>query len=366
MRNILFGAIILSLMTACSKEPESQGTSYDLTAGKAIAAAECADCHGMDGRGSNPDIPNLTGQPVEYLIEAMHAYRDGGRLHAALQDMTQGMSEADIANIAGYYASLPPLEPLARQADTGSSYSEGESIGALCNECHGEMGISTTEGVPSLAGQQPAYLIISTQEYRDGTRGHADKTAMLEGLEDVDIEKMAMYFAAQSAPAREAPPFGDPLAGKTESATCGKCHGAAGISHEPLVPSLAGQEPYYLVKAIRAYRDDERHSDESMPEKTDQQIEDLAAYYSTQKSAASVEGRLSGKEIAAKCDRCHNPASGKRKLNVPVLRGQSHDYLVRAMKEYRREDRDNSMMHKMSARYSDEMIEAIATYYANQ
>jgi len=36
------------------------------------------------------------------------------------------------------------------------------------------------------------------------------------------------------------------------------------------------------------------------------------------------------------------------------------------MKEYRREDRDNSMMHKMSKRYSDEMIETLATYYANQ
>jgi len=36
------------------------------------------------------------------------------------------------------------------------------------------------------------------------------------------------------------------------------------------------------------------------------------------------------------------------------------------MKEYRREDRDNSMMHKMSTRYSDEMIEAIATHYSSQ
>jgi cytochrome c553 len=36
------------------------------------------------------------------------------------------------------------------------------------------------------------------------------------------------------------------------------------------------------------------------------------------------------------------------------------------MKEYRQEDRENSMMHKMSSRYSDEMIEAIASYYATQ
>lgn len=70
--------------------------------------------------------------------------------------------------------------------------------------------------------------------------------------------------------------------------------------------------------------------------------------------------------MAAKCDRCHNPSSRERKLDVPSLRGQSQEYLVKAMREYRRQDRDNRMMHKMSSRYSDEMIEALANYYASQ
>jgi cytochrome c553 len=366
MKNILYTAVILTLLTACSQEPESTGLEFDLDAGKTIAQTDCADCHGMDGRGDTSDIPNLAAQSAEYLVEAMHAYRDGGRLHAALQDMTQGMSEADIANIAGYYASQPPLEPIYDEQSDQTSYTQGATVGALCEECHGEKGISDTEGVPSLAGQQPAYLIVSTQEYKGGSRGHADKTEMLVGLEQVDIEKMAMYFAAQSAPARAAPSFGDPVVGKVESATCGKCHGASGVSHKPLIPSLAGQEPVYLVNAIKAYRNHDRSSDDEMPEKTDVQIENIAAYYSTQQSEASVKGQLSGEELATTCDRCHNPASGQRKLNVPALRGQSHDYLVKAMKEYRGADRDNSMMHKMSTRNSDEMIEAIATYYATQ
>jgi cytochrome c553 len=366
MKNILYGAVIITLLTACSKEPAPAEIDFDLAAGLAIAKAECSECHGLDGRGASPEIPNLAAQSIEYLVEAMHAYRDGRRLHAALQDMTQDMNEADIANIAGYYASQPPLEPVYIEQKEKSSYSVGETIGSLCEECHGEKGISTTEGVPSLAGQQPAYLIIATLEYQNGNRGHADKTAMLVGLEQADIEKMAMYFAAQTAPEREAPPFGDPVAGKVASAGCGKCHGANGVSHEPLVPSLAGQEPVYLVNAIKAYRNHDRISDEEMPTRTDEQIENLAAYYATQKPEASVEGELSGQELAAKCDRCHHPVSGQRKMNIPVLRGQSHDYLVKAMKEYRREDRENSMMHKMSSRYSDEMIEALATYYATQ
>ncbi len=366
MKNILFIMAVLTLLAACSEEPGSAEPVYDLAAGKAIAEADCSACHGMDGRGATSEIPHLTAQPVPYLVEAMHAYRDGGRLHAALQDMTTGMSEADIANIAAYYSSQPPLEPIADQPPIAATYSEGAVVAVLCEQCHGEKGISTTEGVPNLAGQQPAYLIASTLEYQGGTRSHEDMVEMLTELEQVDIEKMAMYFASQSAPMREAPPFGDPVAGEADSASCGKCHGAGGISHKPMVPSLAAQEPFYLVNASKAYRNHGRSEETKMPVKTDEQINNIAAYYATQAMTASVEKEFSGQEMAEKCDRCHNPASGERNLSIPVLRGQSYDYLVKAMKEYRDSDRENSMMHKMSARYSDEMISTLATYYANQ
>ncbi|MGB5486877.1 MAG: c-type cytochrome [Lysobacterales bacterium] len=366
MKNILFGILAFSFLAACSKEPESTEPVFDLAAGKAIAEADCSGCHGMDGRGASSEIPNLTAQPALYLIETMHAYRDGGRLHAALQDMTTGMSEVDIANIAGYYASQTPLEQDGNQSPVETTFSGGAVVAVLCEECHGEKGISTTQGVPNLAGQQPAYLITSTLEYKNGTREHEDMGGMLIELDQVDIEKMAMYFASQSAPMREAPPFGDPLAGEADSASCGKCHGARGISHQPMVPSLAAQEPVYLVNAIKAYGNHERSDETRMPLKSDEQINNIAAYYATQPMTASVEDAMTGQEMAAKCDRCHNPTSGQRKLNIPSLRGQGHDYLVKAMKEYRDADRENSMMHKMSARYSDEMIEALATYYANQ
>jgi cytochrome c553 len=366
MKNILYGIIALTLLAACAKEPDPPELVADLAAGKAIAEADCAACHGMDGHGTTAEIPHLTAQSTEYLVEAMHAYRDGGRLHAALQDRVTGMSEADIVNIAGYYASQLPAEPVSNTAPNEAHYIEGAAVAAVCEVCHGEKGVSTQEGVPSLAGQQPIYLIVATQAYKGDSQGHIDTEAMLAQLQQVDIEKMAMYFAAQSAPKREAPPFGDPVAGEAEAESCATCHGARGISHDAMVPSLAGQEPVYLVNAIRAYQDHDRNCEAQSPPKTDEQIENLAAYYAIQRVAASVEGQLSGKEMAAKCDRCHAPTDRERQVQIPSLRGQSYDYLVKAMKEYRGDDRDNSMMHKMSARYNDEMIEAIASYYASQ
>ncbi|MEE8495723.1 MAG: c-type cytochrome [Xanthomonadales bacterium] len=369
MKNILYGVLAFTLLAACDREPELSEPVIDSAAGKVIAEADCSGCHGMDGRGETAEIPNLAAQPAEYLVEAMHAYREGRRHHAALQDMTSEMSEADIANIAGYYASLPPLESIISTQGVlqgATSYREGAAVAAVCEECHGEGGNSTTEGIPNLAGQQPIYLIVATQEYKDGSRGHAEKEEMLKGLEQVDVEKMAMYFASQIPAAREAPPFGDPVAGEPLSAICGGCHGARGVSHEPTVPSLASQEPNYLVTAIKAYRDHAREHEDMITDKSDQEIENIAAFYAVQKAEAAGGQPNTVQDLAAICDRCHGPSVGERTLVVPSLNGQSRDYLIRAMTQYRGDDRGSSMMHKMSSGYSDEMIEALATYYAGQ
>ena len=132
-----------------------------------------------------------------------------------------------------------------------------------------------------------------------------------------------------------------------------------------MVPNLAGQEPYYLVKSIKAYRDQERSHEEMVADKTDAEIEDIAAFYSMQKadSLPVNEGRTEA--VIFKCERCHGPAAGQTAMVVPTLRGQKKEYLLRAMKEYRDGKRGNSMMHKMSAGFSDPLLAEIADYYAN-
>lgn len=368
MNKALLGIVAVTLLSACGEKPEPMEAAPDPAAGQAIAEAECSGCHGMDGRGRTDEIPNLAAQPMGYLVEAMHAYADGRRHHAALQDLFSNLGQAEIRNIAAWYSELPPIQPAAESptAPASATYVEGREVASVCTECHGERGFSTTAGVPSLAGQQPIYLIVSTQEYASGERGHAEKEAMLSGLDQVDIEKMAMYFAAQVPPARPAPPFGDPEAGEPLTGECGRCHGARGISHDPMVPSLAGQEPHYLVAAIKAYRDHEREHEDMITDKTDAEIEDIAAYYAVQSIDAAVEPGADIAALAAKCDRCHGPRAGESSLEVPSLDGQKYEYLVRAMREYRDADRGSSMMHKMSSGISDDTIEALAAWYANR
>lgn len=364
MRMLFCLAFSALFLTACKDQSQPAEPAIDLDAGRRVVEAECSGCHGLDGAGKTGEIPNLAAQPAEYLVEAMHAYREGARHHAALQDLFTGLEQAQIRNIAAYFAAQPPVA-IDETSRTDEAYREGAEFADACVECHGERGFSTTPGVPSLAGQQPAYLIVATQEYADGSRGHVEKQAMLRELDQVDIEKMAMYFAAQAPSPRAAPPFGDPDLGEALSAGCGECHGAGGVSHDPLIPSLAGQEPTYLLNAITAYRDDERSHEDMVADRTDEEIQHIAAFYAVQPAGSMTDAGETLESVIAKCERCHGRSTSESTLVVPALRGQKPDYLLKVMQEYRDEERGSSMMHKMSSGYSDELLRQLADWYAS-
>jgi cytochrome c553 len=79
---------------------------------------------------------------------------------------------------------------------------------------------------------------------------------------------------------------GDAAAGKAKSAVCAGCHGANGISANPLWPNLAGQKDGYIMKQLKAFRDGTRSDPMMSPMAkplTDADIENLAAYFSSLK-----------------------------------------------------------------------------------
>ncbi len=75
----------------------------------------------------------------------------------------------------------------------------------------------------------------------------------------------------------------DAAAGKTRAASCAGCHGAAGISANPMWPNLAGQKDGYLIKQMKAFRDGTRSDPMMSPMAkplSDADIDNLAAYFS--------------------------------------------------------------------------------------
>jgi cytochrome c553 len=76
---------------------------------------------------------------------------------------------------------------------------------------------------------------------------------------------------------------GNAAAGRQKALMCQTCHGLDGKAKIPEAPNLAGQSVVYLVKALNDYRSGARKNEMMSlvaPTLKDNDIEDLAAYYS--------------------------------------------------------------------------------------
>jgi cytochrome c553 len=102
MKNLLI-LLPLALLLACS--PESASTSAPVSNAAPAKLGLCASCHGIEGRSSIPGYPHLAGQDAAYLRAQLLAYRDGSRPHAQMQAIVGVLSEAEIEEMAAWYAS---------------------------------------------------------------------------------------------------------------------------------------------------------------------------------------------------------------------------------------------------------------------
>ena len=71
----------------------------------------------------------------------------------------------------------------------------GEKVAQSCVMCHGEHGISTMPGVPSLAGQPDIYLASQMKQFRDGKRHNEVMNVIAKPLSDADIDNVSEWFA---------------------------------------------------------------------------------------------------------------------------------------------------------------------------
>ncbi len=83
------------------------GQSADIAAGRALAGAVCAACHGANGVSISAGMPNLAGQRGPYIVKQLKAYKSKKRKHAIMGGVTSQLDNAAMADVAAYYASLP-------------------------------------------------------------------------------------------------------------------------------------------------------------------------------------------------------------------------------------------------------------------
>src|SRR5450830_471384 len=361
MKKSILGIVVLSLVLfGCGEKKDAavKEVKGDVLAGKTVAEKTCKACHGANGGGLAPAIPHLAAQRERYLLASLNEYKNGKRTHAALRDIATQMSEADMHNVAAYFAGLPPIAGTTKDVKHTSPYEKGQVLAAECAKCHGADGNAKTPGTPTLAGQQPHYLIAAILEYHRDDRKMTSMKSIMRDSDRLDLESLALYFAAQTPVQRAAPARGDSAVGEPLSAMCGGCHGARGVSIDTATPNLAGQDAQYLAKAIKSYRTTRQNwgMQRYVAGLSDKDIDNIVAFYASQQPKAGDQIPSSTQELAAKCNRCHDQDDNPS-MAAPRMRGQDKDYLVMALRAYRDGKRESTTMHNMSFPYSNAIIE---------
>jgi cytochrome c553 len=190
---------------------------------------------------------------------------------------------------------------------------------------------------------------------------------------------LAIAGTAFSGPALAA---GSAEAGQAKAVTCSACHGMDGNSLNPEWPSLAGQHENYIVKSLQSFKSGARQnvlmSSMALP-LTDEDMLDLAAFFSAQKPAGGVADpalvsagerlyRGGNKETGVPaCLACHGPTGqGNPAAGWPAIAGQHATYSAAQLTAYRAKQRatdgDTQMMRNVAAMLTDDEIKAVASY----
>jgi len=167
----------------------------DLEAGRQ-KSEPCKACHGADGNASIPGTPSIAGQPVFFTHWQLIKYRDGRRKDPQMSPMATNLTDADMADLAAFYAAQ---RPTPRPATTEpAKVAAGRELAQQhhCVSCH-RPGLVGHEQIPRLAGQDLAYLVKLLRGFKAQTAGDLDgtMTTAAQPLSESDIESLAHYMA---------------------------------------------------------------------------------------------------------------------------------------------------------------------------
>ena len=155
--------LLLSLLLPCSLSADD----FVASSSASLAVQGCFGCHGPQGQSLSPSIPSLAGQPQDYLLSVLRAYRHGGRFSTVMGRLLSGASDADLAEMADYFSRQPIRVP--KQRVDWDLASKGRQLHRFyCRECHGDRHQAGEPGAPKLNGQWMSYLRWTLRDYLMG------------------------------------------------------------------------------------------------------------------------------------------------------------------------------------------------------
>ncbi|MCB0356371.1 MAG: cytochrome c [Bdellovibrionales bacterium] len=84
---------------------------------------------------------------------------------------------------------------LADMVDYQGDANKGQQLSVQCSQCHGANGITSHGMHPNLAGQNPVYLIVQLNAFKNDTRIGHHMNDVAKNLSDEDIKDLAAYYS---------------------------------------------------------------------------------------------------------------------------------------------------------------------------
>lgn len=158
---------------------------------------------------------------------------------------------------------------------------------------------------------------------------------------------------------------GDREAGRKLAGQCRTCHGLDGLARIPIAPHIGGEPDGYIRAQLTAFRDGTReHEMMSIVARSlsDQQIADLAAWYSGHQVSATLAADPAAAPEA--CVACHGADGIHAIEEAPNLAGETNIYIDTQLKAFRGGKRRHELMTPVAEALTDEEIRAVADWYS--
>jgi cytochrome c553 len=198
-----FALTLLAALAAPSFAADAPAAAKpDLAKGQATATQVCAACHSADGTRGSPANPIIAGQHADYLAKQLIEFKAAKRQNPVMQAMAAPLSEADMKNVAAFYASKEVKPGFAKNKELVAL---GEKIyrGGIaskqvpaCAGCHSPTGAGIPSQYPRVGGQHADYSEAQLNAFRSGQRANSGPMAAIASrLSDREIKAVADYMA---------------------------------------------------------------------------------------------------------------------------------------------------------------------------
>ncbi len=179
---------------------------------------------------------------------------------------------------------------IACTASRAEDTARRDGLVTVCVGCHGAAGIASAEEIPSIAGQNEAYLYESLKNFKEGNRPSPQMRGIARELTDDEMRQLAHHFAHQPY-VRSLQPADPARAARGKEVyvrLCQLCHLDDGKSTTYAdYPLLAGQSLPYMLKEIKLILDKRRRVEiikhEMLELVSRPQIEDAIHFFAGQR-----------------------------------------------------------------------------------